>query len=413
MAEHDELLERFAPRLRYDSNEQYFADSAAQWTDCPGNELRRKDLSPSRKGRVIASAVPRAGEPQLTLGFLGPEVYANGEPYEDGDLIGNPGRDYREEYVRLRIERPELKNVMYGRAVEQNGRLWLQYWLWYFNNDYRLAFGAGAHEGDWEMVQLRMHPTEDRPDVAVYAQHSYGERRSWGAVEKVGERPVVYVARGSHASYFEAGFHQTEAWYDLADGKRPAPDLDLDLVRPQTHAWMLWKGRWGDTKPREQTLGLHSNAPTGPGRKKQWRRPNELLNAASETKLIAAQDAPDVTVARDDGRLRIDYDFSDRDPRPLELVVTVNSRDEKGVPPRTHNLTKFDRSGAGSVPTDIALDPGKHYDVYTSTIGGDPPKPSESRLSEIDAIAPPEKLSLGKRIAILLSKLLATIRRDR
>ena len=35
MGEHDELLRRFTPRLRYDSNEQYFADSPAQWTDCP------------------------------------------------------------------------------------------------------------------------------------------------------------------------------------------------------------------------------------------------------------------------------------------------------------------------------------------------------------------------------------------
>ena len=42
MGEHDDLLRRFAPRLRYDSNEQYFADSPAQWTDNPGHELRAR-----------------------------------------------------------------------------------------------------------------------------------------------------------------------------------------------------------------------------------------------------------------------------------------------------------------------------------------------------------------------------------
>ena len=40
MGEHDELLRRYLPRLRYDSNEQYFADSPAPWTDNPGHELR-------------------------------------------------------------------------------------------------------------------------------------------------------------------------------------------------------------------------------------------------------------------------------------------------------------------------------------------------------------------------------------
>jgi hypothetical protein len=416
MAEHDDLLKRFQPLLRYDSNEQYFVDSAAQWTVCPGNELRRKDAAKGKKGAVIASAVPVAGEPELTLAFLGPEGYANGDPFEDGDIIANPGRGYREEYVRLRIERPELNNVMYGRSVEHNERLWLQYWFWYFYNDYQLALGAGTHEGDWEMIQLRMHPSEDRPDLAVYAQHRHGERRTWAGVEKVGERPVVYVARGSHASYYEEGFHQTEAWYDLADGKRPAPELELVVIRPDTHRWMRWKGRWGDTKPNpDDKLGLHSNAPTGPGRKKQWSKPNEWLNEATETKLVEAQAAPEVTVVRDDGRLRIDYDFTKRNPRPITLVVTVNSRDEKGVPPRTHNVEQahFDPSGRGSVTTDIPLDPAKHYDVYTSTVGGEPPKPSESKLEMIGTVDPKPKEKLGARVAVFFSRLIATIRGDR
>ena len=32
-----------SPGLKYDSMEQYFCDSAAEWTDNPGNELRRAD----------------------------------------------------------------------------------------------------------------------------------------------------------------------------------------------------------------------------------------------------------------------------------------------------------------------------------------------------------------------------------
>jgi hypothetical protein len=36
MGEHDALLRRFPPRLHYDSMEQFFADSAEQWTANPG-----------------------------------------------------------------------------------------------------------------------------------------------------------------------------------------------------------------------------------------------------------------------------------------------------------------------------------------------------------------------------------------
>jgi len=414
MAEHDDLLTRFAPLLRYDSNEQYFADSAQQWTDCPNNELRRADVAVGKKGKILARAVPSGEQTKLTLAFLGPATYASGEPFQKGDIIGYSGRDYRKVYVRLRKERPELRNVMYGRTVEQNGRLWLQYWFWYFYNDYQLAFDAGVHEGDWEMVQLRMHPTEDRPDLAVYAQHRYGEKRSWNDVRKDGERPIVYIARGSHASYFEPGFHQTEAWYDLADGKRPAPDLTLELIRADTHAWMLWKGRWGDTKPDPRDkVGLHSNAPTGPGRKTQWSKPNDWLNKATESQLGDAQERPEVRAVRDRGRLRIDYDFRQRDPRPSALVVTVNSRDEQGAPPQTHTFEDFDAAGKGRLATAVALDPAKHYDVYTSTVAGDPPMPSESRLSEIDPVAGKKKDSLVTRLTIFLSRLIARVRGDR
>ena len=168
MSDHDDLLQRFLPRLRYDSNEQYFADSAAQWTDNPGHELRRAD------GTLLARA------PDLSLGLLGAKQYSDGREAKASDFISDPRRDYRAQYVKLRVARPDLRNRVYGHAVEDNGRLWLQYWLWYFYNDYSLALGAGLHEGDWEMVQFRMHG--DQPDVAVYAQHTYGEQRPWSDV---------------------------------------------------------------------------------------------------------------------------------------------------------------------------------------------------------------------------------------
>jgi hypothetical protein len=378
----------------------------------PGNELRRKRTA-AGNGAVLAAAEPEPGTAQLELGFLGVERYADGSAVLEGDVIGVRGDDYRAQYRRLRIAHPELTNVVYGHAVEANGRLWLQYWLWYFYNDYQLSFAVGTHEGDWEMVQFRMDAAAGHPDVAIYAQHRYAEMRAWDKVETLGERPVVYVARGSHASYFEAGFHQTEAWYDLADGKRRMKHRPtLEILEAGTAAWTRWPGRWGDTLPRS---GLESNSPTGPGAKKQWIDPDKLLDNPPSVSRHGGKGAPapDVRALRAGGRLRVEYDVTARDPRPVELVVTVNSKDEPGVPPQTINVPVHP-GGHGKVTTDVVLDPLKHYDVYTSTVAGDPPIPSESSLDVIEPFgAEKPRLSRGQRALELLSSAIAVIRGDR
>jgi hypothetical protein len=178
MGLHDDVLKRFKPALRYDSNEQFFADSAAQYTDAPGIELHRVP-HPGKPGALLASAVPAGKEAKLSLAFLGPQTYGSGAKVDKTDIIAVRGRNYRAQYVALRTSRPDLNNRIYGRAVEVNGRLWLQYWMWYFYNDYQLALGFGTHEGDWESVQLRIGLDGDVPDVAVYAQHRQGEKRTW------------------------------------------------------------------------------------------------------------------------------------------------------------------------------------------------------------------------------------------
>jgi hypothetical protein len=417
MGEHDGLLQRFQPALRYDSNEQFFADDAAQFTDAPGIELRRAALV-GKPGVVLARAETGAKEPKLTLAFLDPTTYVTGQAVEKTDLISVRGRDYREQYVRLRQERPDLNNRLYGRAVQANGRLWLQYWAWYFYNDYQLALGFGTHEGDWESVQFRIGIDGDVPDMAVYAQHRNGEKRPWEDVEKLPDSPdspIVYVGRGSHAAYFEAGYHQTEAWYDVADGKRPAPKLTLEIVEGDEYAWMLWPGRWGDTVPRDRSLDLDQSSPTGPGTKKHWRNPDTLLdNAKSAPVLRKTPRAPDVRITRGRGnRMQIDYDFSARVVQPRALVVTVNSRDEKGVPPMTHTYEQVAGAAQGTIRTDVPLHPARHYDVYASTVAGDPPQPSASQLTEIDPIAEHKEEGLGPRLAQGFGRLLATIRGDR
>lgn len=108
----------------------------------------------------------------------------------------------------------------YGRVVRQDSWIALQYWFFYYFNDWRSGFfGANDHEADWEMVTVYCYETEAgeiRPAWAAYACHDYhGDdlRRRWDdadQLEVVDDHPVVYAGAGSHASYFRPGEYLTE-----------------------------------------------------------------------------------------------------------------------------------------------------------------------------------------------------------
>jgi hypothetical protein len=402
MGDHDDLLRRHQPGLKYDSMEQYFCDSAAEWTDNPGNQLRRADTAHGL-GDLLAEGT------DLKLSFLAGTHYGGGQEVRPDDRIGDPKKNYREQYVALRAKRPDLRNRMYGHAVEAGGRLWLQYWFFYFYNDYNLALGIGLHEGDWEMVQLRMH--DGVPDLALYAQHRQAEKRPWAQVGKVPgdpNRPMVYVARGSHASYFEPGFHQTEAWYDLADGKRNSPRCALETVTDDDPPWIAWPGVWGDTRAR--VGGIDQPSPRGPSAHAQWTSPDSLLATAWEPQRKDAVAAPAVTVTRQAGRMRVDFDFTRQAGPPVAaLQVTVNSRDEAGVPPRAYTF-RLVQTLRGTLTTDVPLDPAKHYDIYASTTSGDPPVPSDSTFIELDPAGRVARLPLAERVVGGFGRLVARVR---
>jgi hypothetical protein len=132
--------------------------------------------------------------------------------------------------VSLRPRVKPLPDVTYGRVVRDGGT-WLQYGFLYADNTQdRGVFRTGRHEGDWEMVQVRL---EDRQ--ATYAQHNWRARCGWTG--------HVYVANGSHASYEEAGEHG-RPWPDPDDEARG----DGRVVRPEVRpfgSWVRWPGRWG------------------------------------------------------------------------------------------------------------------------------------------------------------------------
>lgn len=364
-ADHAALLRRFLPCLRYDSLEAYFADSAEEWTANPDNRLCRAD------GETIAVA----GD-LLSLAFLHGERYTDDGEVRPGDFIESTRTDYGRQYSDLRRDHPDFRNVIYGRAVRDHARLWLQYWFFYFLNDYQLAWGIDVHEGDWEMVQFRMDEHGSEPETAVYAQHTFCEVRPWSDVRRLAQeradageepapgdsdRPLVFVGRGSHASFFEPGYHPTD-FYDVTDGRRrPKADARLELIGPDPPGWLAWPGRWGGSR-------TGYTGPTAPCSHDQWSEPEALMRMQPRVRSQApAQDAPRVWARRRRGHLLLEFDFSRMPEAPKRLVATVNSEDEADVPPRAYRFA-LRTVVRGSLQTSIEIDPKKHYDVSVAVV---------------------------------------------
>jgi hypothetical protein len=330
-------------------------------------------------------ATPATG---LSLEFLRAGRYPSGHAVASTDTIEAERDDYSDQYRELRRARPDLRNVIYARAVPSHDRLWLQYWFFYFLNDYQLAWGIDVHEGDWEMIQLRLDEARSQPEIAVYAQHSFCEVRAWEDVTRLAQekeadgvepaaadadRPLVYVGRGSHASFFTPGYHPTD-FYDVTDGKRrPKTETRLTIVNGDSPGWVAWPGRWGGSRAGYP-------GPTAPCEHDEWTVPEKLM----EHRAVVADgpqepDAPRLWARRRRNRLLLEFDFSHMPQPPKRLLATVNSEDEPDVPPRVYRFALRTVS-MGSLQTRVALEPEKHYDVSLAVIDAED-RPTAAKIA--------------------------------
>jgi hypothetical protein len=242
---------------------------------------------------MIASVLAPAesGTARLGLDFLGSTAYANGMPARADDYIDESGGSHAADALAMR-RRQGCADVVYGRACHDAfGRAWLQYWFFYYFND-KSFLNIGLHEGDWEMVQLRLG-TDGTPDAATYAQHSGGTRATWSEVERRSidgnEAPVVYCARGSHASLLHAGTQAAPVVPDHNDGLGATVRPRLVPLGEGRPGWVGWPGRWGSTRRREAFEGA---SPQGPARQPQWWDPAGFHREASAAAEIGAWAAP-------------------------------------------------------------------------------------------------------------------------
>lgn len=178
----------------------------------------------------------------------------------------------------------DRRPTVYGRvAPSREGGAWLQYWFFYPGQDQdRGIVRTGRHAGDWEMVQYRLDPG-GHPVEAVYAQHSGAERCPWQTVRRRGGRPLIYVSRGSHASYLRPGIRD-RTWpdpNDEANGRGRVLGPRLVRITESSPRWMRWPGRWGGARAR-WWVPPEQDSPFGPAFQEQgrWSDPGGWARAA-------------------------------------------------------------------------------------------------------------------------------------
>lgn len=326
--EHVTLLQRFEPVLRFTHGERFFPLDVERYVNNSSFWVQRPDQPSERIYKQGELTLDRLGqsrhEPFETiqyLKFIEPLSITELASYQLQQTLTKEGREQafhagagrlaRVGYgsrlldalfsfsllvrgrvpgdtaaaAALRYKQMQAENEQYqyyGRVIEQEGWLVLQYWYFYAFNNWRSGFtGVNDHEADWEMVCIYLYQDDQgewQPEWTGYASHDFdGDdlRRRWDdpELEKIAQHPVVYVGAGSHASYYQSGEYLTE--------------LELPLLTPLSTFWRKIRSAWErwlrtqDISHPQETLfripfvdyARGDGLSIGPGQQKRWQEP--------------------------------------------------------------------------------------------------------------------------------------------
>lgn len=141
--------------------------------------------------------------------------------------------------------------------------------FWFYFYSYNLGnvvlnIRFGNHVGDWEHSLIRFQ--HGKPKIVFFSEHYFGQAYSYDAVEKIGQRPVVYSAVGTHAMYATPGLHpyilplgllhdETDKgplWDPAMNAMKYTYNVRNDTLTPDRHTsdapmeWFFFNGHWGD-----------------------------------------------------------------------------------------------------------------------------------------------------------------------
>jgi hypothetical protein len=299
---------------------------------------------------------------------------------ESNDNYGQASRDI----YRAAAASQGTGDTAYARAYQApDGTVWLEYWLWFYYNNGENPVHFDNHEGDWEHINLRLG-MDLSPVKAIYGEHTYASKCDWTDVERSGDRPVVYVAQGRHASWFPSG--EFGDYDDTNDGLGARATPHVELVSADAPGWIRWPGRWGSTNLDVIGDTLDTKSPRGPAFQAPWNAPGDEENDARTTNCPTqlspmrstsagrrqSSDAsgagglrpPTVRIQANGRQLRIAYSIrADGGPRKLLLSVRAVSSSLSQV-----KRVSVRRTRSGAAHLALPTDPGPY--VFSASVLG-------------------------------------------
>lgn len=129
---------------------------------------------------------------------------------------------------------------------------WIRYFIMYGWSESAKVPGYGhtgqlcCHEGEWEGLSIKLDES-GQPVEAFLNQHHWGMRIDWDDLTKVdGTHPVVYSARGAHATYPASGDWPVSGLTDVARAGKRWDTWDGPILDVKEQLWWGFGGGWGD-----------------------------------------------------------------------------------------------------------------------------------------------------------------------
>lgn len=143
---------------------------------------------------------------------------------------------------------------------------YVTYWFFYPYDEFTFPDGVALqfHEGDWERVSVQLDENDNPLHVFFYG-HDGGQAVGWTETERFDNHPIVYSARGSHASYPHAGNHFLQG--PIYDRANAGPEWHTwnDLRDVKTQPWYGFGGAWGQVgEDHDPVPGKDFTGPLGP-----------------------------------------------------------------------------------------------------------------------------------------------------
>ncbi len=258
----EQLALKYEPYLHFAAGEKFFPTDANY--HIINSELYEKKLDDSNE-----------------LIELFPDVASISRYTAENYFLNNTLGGYEQIAKDYKQNRESFGDKIYVHVTSEAGYIVVQYWFFY-------AFNPGTlnqHQADWEMIEIVLDYSTETPQYAVYSQHHAGERAEWKDVEKVDEtHPRVYVALGSHASYFRPYQGKLGTESDIVGNAYTLKPEDLEIVylgengmgnHPSSQDWLEFGGRWGNWDRRIDAY-IGSAGPSGPGHEEnaeKWLNP--------------------------------------------------------------------------------------------------------------------------------------------